>query len=155
MRMIDWSSDVCSSDLGIVERGHVAGDILCVGLVLRRRAAGQQGGEQKRCGSRADARHGFRQHGRVIAEGMALAKRQNVPVCRYARTGRSSRAVAPPFAAGMSEKRPFSWQARALEIRRPRLWPRSEEHTSELQSTMRHSYAVFCLKKKKKQPTLT
>src|SRR3546814_16828651 len=29
--------------------------------------------------------------------------------------------------------------------------PRSEEHTSELQSLMRISYAVFCLKKKKKQ----
>src|SRR3546814_3972320 len=28
---------------------------------------------------------------------------------------------------------------------------RSEEHTSELQSLMRTSYAVFCLKKKKKQ----
>src|SRR3546814_6108372 len=28
---------------------------------------------------------------------------------------------------------------------------RSEEHTSELQSLMRHSYAVFCLKKKNKQ----
>src|SRR3546814_6090625 len=32
----------------------------------------------------------------------------------------------------------------------PRAWPRrSEEHTSELQSLMRISYAVFCLKKKK------
>src|SRR3546814_10073296 len=30
--------------------------------------------------------------------------------------------------------------------------PRSEEHTSELQSLMRISYAVFCLKKKKKVP---
>src|SRR3546814_2676626 len=29
------------------------------------------------------------------------------------------------------------------------LFPRSEEHTSELQSLMRLSYAVFCLKKKK------
>src|SRR3546814_358497 len=28
-------------------------------------------------------------------------------------------------------------------------WVRSEEHTSELQSLMRYSYAVFCLKKKK------
>src|SRR3546814_7576796 len=28
---------------------------------------------------------------------------------------------------------------------------RSEEHTSELQSLMRNSYAVFCLKKKKKK----
>src|SRR3546814_2309451 len=33
---------------------------------------------------------------------------------------------------------------------RRRLW-RSEEHTSELQSLMRISYAVFCLKKKKKE----
>src|SRR3546814_5519025 len=30
---------------------------------------------------------------------------------------------------------------------------RSEEHTSELQSLMRISYAVFCLKKKKHSPT--
>src|SRR3546814_5349169 len=30
---------------------------------------------------------------------------------------------------------------------------RSEEHTSELQSLMRISYAVFCLKKKKHEPT--
>src|SRR3546814_8717867 len=29
--------------------------------------------------------------------------------------------------------------------------PRSEEHTSELQSLMRNSYAVFCLKKKNKK----
>src|SRR3546814_12305464 len=34
---------------------------------------------------------------------------------------------------------------------RPALPDRSEEHTSELQSLMRISYAVFCLKKKKKQ----
>src|SRR3546814_8124949 len=31
------------------------------------------------------------------------------------------------------------------------LLPRSEEHTSELQSLMRISYAVFCLKKKKQK----
>src|SRR3546814_7200253 len=31
------------------------------------------------------------------------------------------------------------------------MFPRSEEHTSELQSLMRISYAVFCLKKKKKK----
>src|SRR3546814_2343006 len=44
--------------------------------------------------------------------------------------------------------------ALAQEDRRVRIvfkdW-RSEEHTSELQSLMRHSYAVFCLKKKKQQ----
>src|SRR3546814_7671690 len=31
----------------------------------------------------------------------------------------------------------------------PEIWARSEEHTSELQSLMRISYAVFCLTKKK------
>src|SRR3546814_1810629 len=35
----------------------------------------------------------------------------------------------------------------------PRRWRRSEEHTSELQSLMRNSYAVICLKKKKKKYT--
>src|SRR3546814_9833977 len=47
----------------------------------------------------------------------------------------------------------------APEMRRPALGAgmaedvdgRSEEHTSELQSIMRNSYAVFCLKKKKHQ----
>src|SRR3546814_3110001 len=41
------------------------------------------------------------------------------------------------------------------EIRGARADRRSEEHTSELQSLMRISYAVFCLKKKKKQPSST
>src|SRR3546814_4004615 len=45
---------------------------------------------------------------------------------------------------------------RGLISRCPQICPqmtmkRSEEHTSELQSLMRISYAVFCLKKKKKQ----
>src|SRR3546814_1866448 len=39
-------------------------------------------------------------------------------------------------------------QERSLELGRLRA-ERSEEHTSELQSLMRISYAVFCLKKKK------
>src|SRR3546814_8915874 len=44
----------------------------------------------------------------------------------------------------------------ALDRKRTNHSPaRSEEHTSELQSLMRISYAVFCLKKKKKQPTNT
>src|SRR3546814_17387696 len=39
---------------------------------------------------------------------------------------------------------------RAAIVGRQRQLGRSEEHTSELQSLMRISYAVFCLKKKKK-----
>src|SRR3546814_8894102 len=38
----------------------------------------------------------------------------------------------------------------AQRLRHDRLNQRSEEHTSELQSLMRISYAVFCLKKKTK-----
>src|SRR3546814_7421553 len=43
------------------------------------------------------------------------------------------------------------WQADGAPYRQSR---RSEEHTSELQSLMRISYAVFCLKKKKVQHTM-
>src|SRR3546814_4802236 len=39
----------------------------------------------------------------------------------------------------------------ALDLRDVEEAGRSEEHTSELQSLMRISYAVFCLKKKKKK----
>src|SRR3546814_10240190 len=42
----------------------------------------------------------------------------------------------------------------ALEPLRESALARSEEHTSELQSLMRISYAVFCLKKKKIHTTL-
>src|SRR3546814_7435845 len=42
--------------------------------------------------------------------------------------------------SGLTPNRPFASEG----------LPRSEEHTSELQSLMRISYAVFCLKKKKK-----
>src|SRR3546814_1908673 len=49
---------------------------------------------------------------------------------------------APAIPPGKSAPSRFS-----ENIRRTR---RSEEHTSELQSLMRISYAVFCLKKKKK-----
>src|SRR3546814_7371405 len=50
-------------------------------------------------------------------------------------------------AGGLQARRQRAFQNRRDE-RRGR--GRSEEHTSELQSLMRISYAVFCLKKKKK-----
>src|SRR3546814_10055275 len=62
--------------------------------------------------------------------------------------------VAPGFAtaivtsAGGHERRNASWaEARTRYDVGPGV--RSEEHTSELQSLMRISYAVFCLKQKK------
>src|SRR3546814_5243102 len=73
-----------------------------------------------------------------------------------------ARAVHPPLVRGRLQRlaerlRPQPWLRAAASLRRAaahlRHHPadRSEEHTSELQSLMRISYAVFCLKKKKTQ----
>src|SRR3546814_19712084 len=53
----------------------------------------------------------------------------------------NSSAWPPKFRAGSVP--PLAGRCRLCHLRR-----RSEEHTSELQSLMRNSYAVFCLKKK-------
>src|SRR3546814_7907384 len=53
-----------------------------------------------------------------------------------------SHDVTPLPEAGRTE----AWPDRPVPVQ-TRRW-RSEEHTSELQSLMRNSYAVFCLKKK-------
>src|SRR3546814_6107864 len=67
--------------------------------------------------------------------------------------------LGPPIEPEMLEaRRPMilAGQAETVEILRPQILPvveqdaRSEEHTSELQSLMRISYAVFCLKKNTK-----
>src|SRR3546814_7157686 len=70
------------------------------------------------------------------------------PPCRKPRAGRA--------AAGERDERRNGAAAHAVADRdrlrsdgRRSRRPRSEEHTSELQSLMRISYAVFCLKKKK------
>src|SRR3546814_10843410 len=52
--------------------------------------------------------------------------------------------------AGADNRRDAPRELAAIDGRQPRAGiGRSEEHTSELQSLMRISYAVFCLKKKK------
>src|SRR3546814_5006697 len=49
----------------------------------------------------------------------------------------------------VADRLPEGMDAVAWQAIRPNIATRSEEHTSELQSLMRISYAVFCLKKKK------
>src|SRR3546814_3459897 len=62
---------------------------------------------------------------------------------------RHLKAVGPRAAAHMSLHRQSQCQRATDRISRTTSVPRrSEEHTSELQSLMRISYAVFCLKKK-------
>src|SRR3546814_8166483 len=110
MRISDWSSDVCSSDLG---------DCHTLSAPLGRRPG-------RHCATRSLGQ----QHGR-----RSLSKA----------------AASLPF-RGPERRRPDRYPP--SRERWPTLARRSEEHTSELQSLMRISYAVFCLKKKKahKQP---
>src|SRR3546814_2957409 len=69
-------------------------------------------------------------------------------------TPRDTRWRAPPIMSATSGflMRNMASQSDGLTAIAPTEF-RSEEHTSELQSLMRISYAVFCLKKKKQQQT--
>src|SRR3546814_4503077 len=67
--------------------------------------------------------------------------------------------IAPWFRSDAWRHQPRSAAARSAKCcrhkpRSPSPAARSEEHTSELQSLMRISYAVFCLKKKKTHKTI-
>src|SRR3546814_990172 len=64
------------------------------------------------------------------------------------------RREVPPSREARVERRAPEWLALLSCASSPggmRILIRSEEHTSELQSLMRISYAVFCLKKKKEK----
>src|SRR3546814_7097831 len=107
MRISDWSSDVCSSDLA--DRHHFIGVDPGVGLLA-----------EEILHDRADLghpRHAADEHDLVDRIGLE---------------------------AGILERLLARIERALDEILR------SEEHTSELQSLMRISYAVFCLTKKKK-----
>src|SRR3546814_9234139 len=109
MRISDWSSDVCSSDLDDRENRRPAADPYApipnlpgVAAILDTYRTWRRRGDRRR--------HPTRRRG-----------------------------------AGA-----IGWNRPARRPRRePTRAPRSEEHTSELQSLMRLSYAVICLKKKK------
>src|SRR3546814_5516607 len=65
--------------------------------------------------------------------------------------------VKVPVVTTLATALPLMVPSRALDSAAERPGPsiRSEEHTSELQSLMRISYAVFCLKKKNTQNITT
>src|SRR3546814_6198990 len=125
MRISDWSSDVCSSDLHeklLRQRQHDA-PLAHIGIL------------------------------RLVDQDMV---------------GALVELEAHPFAEAADAQQRARKRDEIVEIGQPRLAlgeciglgkaapqrPRSEEHTSELQSLMRISYAVFCLKKKiQKTPT--
>src|SRR3546814_1133072 len=104
MRISDWSSDVCSSDLSLFGRIFDA----------------------------IGTRMGFTLS--IVVWSLSIAAHalvRSMPLLVFLRA-----------TLGVSEAGNWPGAAKANALR-------SEEHTSELQSLMRISYAVFCLKKKK------
>src|SRR3546814_6768041 len=145
MRIGDWSSDVCSSDLRGVQQarvGRVPGipvAPLAVRQPRRNRQVARYILELMQPGFLEVAQQATRLHEPAwVALGQPLETGHRQPRLHpQHRLFIHARAVLNPI-----EGQP---DAEFLAQRR------SEEHTSELQSLMRISYAVFCLKKKKKQ----
>src|SRR3546814_8599687 len=107
MRISDWSSDVCSSDLS---------------LRFERIAT----------------------HGREHVGGLFTAHHRDLRVRPGPKEARRICTTAHAVVAGAVRAADQHREFRPLRGRH-----RSEEHTSELQSLMRISYAVFCLKNNK------
>src|SRR3546814_7428095 len=118
MRISDWSSDVCSSDLRGDRRIVRATSVTTVSNIwngaLRRKAPCSKG-----------------------------ALRTPLPES----TANTAKAITLAHSA--------SGKFTEAHRQHPNANSRSEEHTSELQSLMRISYAVFCLKKQKTKHTNT
>src|SRR3546814_7718299 len=84
--------------------------------------------------------------GKALARGDSRGRRTP----GIARPGQLAGNVVDPVLAAVDAERDGHRAGRQLEQRARHRGLRSEEHTSELQSLMRISYAVFCLKKTKK-----
>src|SRR3546814_4808183 len=111
MRISDWSSDVCSSDLGDAR----------IYVNVRNNISGEVAGAKSR-------------------------RMREMPVLMRNLFPLADGVVAVSGGVAADTERLMDMPAgRVTAIFR------SEEHTSELQSLMRISYAGFCLKKKKKQ----
>src|SRR3546814_2240496 len=87
----------------------------------------------------------FRSHGSTERCGALLVLRTSTATTRPTSCG-----AIRTTATTRSGCRPTQARARPLLVWVARIGRRSEEHTSELQSLMRISYAVFCLKKTNK-----
>src|SRR3546814_2563230 len=113
MRISDWSSDVCSSDLNLHRAHSMRSDIAAGACRMHSTARGARPAQAILVDQRANARDGA-----ISNNLLQISRAVDAP-------------AEPPH--GCAHERTVH--------------PRSEEHTSELQSLMRISYAVFCLKK--------
>src|SRR3546814_5557795 len=123
MRISDWSADVCSSDL----------------------ADAQGQGEHRALEAAVDLFEG-----RALA-GPSASQQRVRDLDREARGAAGYGGGRGGGGKGFDQHSPawMPWRAKASQAAATGLPAtyRSEEHTSELQSLMRISYAVFCLKK--------
>src|SRR3546814_2657282 len=125
MRISDWSSDVCSSDLATV----LAQKLLSA--VYRTGQSYGAGHVEAVLTGRSDDRIVSRGHDKLSVFGLV--------------GGEEARLIKPLVRTLMAREALATTEHGGLMFGPA---GRSEEHTSELQSLMRNSYAVFCLNKK-------
>src|SRR3546814_2331875 len=132
MRINDWSSDVCSSDLVVGAAGAVVADVAQIIRIVRIRPLAIE---------------------QLLA---AIIEAAEIGIVALLVDVADAAGEAKAILAGISALRNAALDAAGepLELAlgddvdhaRDRIRTRSEEHTSELQSLMRNSYSVFCLK---------
>src|SRR3546814_3500366 len=125
MRISDWSSDVCSSDLVDQLLGVLELDV-------------------------AEARHRRLEECHVADAERADDERRREAAVHVDLEHQFLKVGARGTAAQQADRRALAGLQDQVGRRVGRQVVRSEEHTSELQSLMRISDAVFCLKKKNK-----
>src|SRR3546814_6532693 len=139
MRISDWSSDVCSSDLGAVDflpTEKITDGLDCRVLIIEIGLEMQfHSGLPYRL--RTSRMPFWFRIAAILDSATSSAKPESLKTTRVSTAGASSfRHATIPLA-----------RVSTVSL------DRSEEHTSELPSLMRISYAVFCLKKKKHKST--
>src|SRR3546814_5062473 len=165
MRISDWSSDVCSSDLDGGRVRHGVEDLVGAAGIAQPAAFGRTATcTSASCLSGIGDGAPVIRHCAVVVLGKAITSRidsvpaisaamrsmpKAMPPCGGAPYLRAS-GRKPNLASASSAPMPSSSNtALCIDERWMRIEPppiRSEEHTSELQLLMRHSYAVSCLK---------
>src|SRR3546814_4694652 len=156
MRISDWSSDVCSSDLELSTGPPVRG--------VDRRAlvefAGRIEAEEPAVGAGLELIAGTRviDRHRPVEVSERQRSRHLAPRCDVDALCGAAEVLDMRDPSRTDEERTLGLGGEAwlilvdqhrVELRHRSRVSRSEEHTSELQSIMRISYAVFCLQNKK------
>src|SRR3546814_5434828 len=129
MRISDWSSDVCSSDLGTFDSTYLSCDVPFAGGDAGAEAAAFAAGSNNSTGT-------------STLTGTFINGANEAAVPAYAGLAAINASFVDVDSIGaVKDANDTWWQGLTCG--------RSEEHTSELQSLMRISYAVFCLTKEK------